>query len=89
MPTTTYEPANTTASSEVAGADAPFSASPLPPADEWVLVAGGILPREQEYYWSEEWQAAERDSLAQLEAGEGVDFDNATDLIRWLFSTEA
>jgi hypothetical protein len=87
MTTMLYEPENTTASAVLSGA-VEHSMSPLPPANEFILVQAGWLPREQEYYWSEEWQAAERESLAQLAAGEGIEFDNAADLIRWLFSTE-
>lgn len=38
----------------------------------------------QRYYWTRRWQADEAASVAALEAGEGVEFDNAADLVAWL-----
>jgi hypothetical protein len=67
---------------------ADFSLSEQPETDELVLIHAGFLPRDQEYYWTEAWQSDERKTLAQIAAGEGVEFDNATDLIHWLFSSE-
>lgn len=49
------------------------------------FLPSGWLPSDQEFYWSEAWQANERRSLEELARGEGLDFDNAADLIRWLF----
>jgi hypothetical protein len=46
------------------------------------------LPADQEYFWSAEWQAGEQETLRELGAGGGVEFDNTEDLIRWLFSAD-
>lgn len=89
MTTATVEPQNTTASStDVGMADASSSLSRLPTAEDLVLIPGGFLPREQEYYWSEAWQAGEQESRAELAAGRGVRFDTADDAIRWLLSDD-
>lgn len=89
MPTTIFEPENTTASStEVVMADSSSSLSRLPNADDWVLIPGGFLPRDQEYYWTEEWQAGERESRAELAAGRGHRFDTADEAIRWLLADD-
>jgi hypothetical protein len=42
------------------------------------------LPRDQEYYWSEPWQAAERETLMTLAEGGGRDFESAQEAILWL-----
>ena len=41
----------------------------------------------QDYYWTEEWQAAEAEALAELEAAEGLRFESAEDAIRWLLTS--
>jgi hypothetical protein len=48
------------------------------------------MPREQEYFWRFEWQQAERDTLARLEAGEGIvfDSDDPDDIVRWLHAPD-
>lgn len=38
----------------------------------------------QDYYWSTEWQRAEKEALAEIRRGEGVSFDSFEDAIRWL-----
>ena len=38
----------------------------------------------QAYYWTESWQEGEKETLAELRAGEGSIFDNAQDAIDWL-----
>ena len=82
----TYDPANTT-STVFVPTEAEPSLSPVPLAADLVYVQGGWLPRDQEYYWTEAWQADEQATLAQIAAGEGVEFDNASDLARWLFGS--
>jgi hypothetical protein len=44
------------------------------------------IPRDQLYYWSREWTEDVEASLAELEAGEFVDFDSndPNDVARWL-----
>lgn len=39
---------------------------------------------DQSYYWTEEWQAGERESLAELAAGRGIRFETAEEVIAWL-----
>jgi hypothetical protein len=46
------------------------------------------LPPDQEYYWTEEWQAGERETRAELGAGHGMRFESAEDAIRWLLSDD-
>ncbi len=43
-----------------------------------------IVPEEQIYYWSPEWQNAEYAAMDELRRGLGVRFDDAKDAIRWL-----
>lgn len=44
------------------------------------------MPSEQSYYWSYRWQEAELAALADLDAGQFVDFDgtDANAAVRWL-----
>jgi hypothetical protein len=43
---------------------------------------------DQSYYFSDEWQADERESLAAIERGEGRTFARADDAIRWLLNDD-
>lgn len=87
MPTATYEPSDTTASpTDVVWGHS--SLSRLPTGGDLTLIPGGWLPREQEYYWSAEWQAGEQETLRELADGGGVEFDNTEDLIHWLLSSD-
>lgn len=88
MPTATYEPQNTTGTSAVLADDDEQSLSPLPSSEYLVLIPGGWLPRDQEYYWSAEWQAGEQETRAEFAAGNGVRFDTAEDAIRWLLADD-
>jgi antitoxin PrlF len=36
------------------------------------------IPSEQAWFWSDRWQAGEREASEQLAAGEGVFFDNGS-----------
>ena len=43
-----------------------------------------MIQPSQEYYWTPEWQDAEREALAEIQRGESVEFESADDAIRWL-----
>ena len=44
------------------------------------------VPESQLYYWRRAWQANERLAAAELACGEGVEFDDADDAVRWLLA---
>ena len=46
------------------------------------------IPRSQLYYWTLVWQRDIQESRDALAAGDYTDFDNATDLARWLLSDD-
>lgn len=46
------------------------------------------IPRSQLYYWTLVWQRGIQESRAALAAGDYTDFDDATDLARWLLSED-
>ncbi len=52
----------------------------------WRTSMGAGVPTAppQDYYWSAEWQRAEKEALAEIRRGEGVSFDCLEDAIRWL-----
>lgn len=56
----------------------------VPPGSPRVV----IVPEEQRYYWTPEWQNAEREAMDELQRGLGIQFDDATDAIRWLLSDD-
>jgi hypothetical protein len=45
-----------------------------------------MIPADQAYYWTAEWQAGERESAEERAAGRSVVFDGSDpdDVIRWL-----
>ena len=47
-----------------------------------------VIPAGQEYYWTPEWQAGERETLAELAAGGGWTFETTDDALRHLFSAD-
>ena len=47
-----------------------------------------IVPDEQLYYWSPEWQNAEHEAMGELRKGLGIQFDDPTEAIRWLLSDD-
>jgi hypothetical protein len=51
---------------------------------------GSVLavPASQLYYWTRAWQVNEQAAAAELARGEGREFDNADDAIRWLLAAE-
>lgn len=65
-------------SSVSAGLSGPRSVPPL------------SIPRSQQYYWHLAWQEGERLCLADLEAGDYVEFrsDDPEDAARWLVDGE-
>ncbi len=44
------------------------------------------VSQSQGYYWTDAWQAGERETLEALEAGEGKTFATTHDLIQWLLA---
>ena len=51
-----------------------------PPMD----VTPHVIPPGQEYYWTDEWLAAEAETVAELRAGGGRMFDNSADALLFL-----
>jgi hypothetical protein len=48
----------------------------------------GSVPASQAYYWHHRWQAAERETMASLTAGNGRRFTSSQDAIAWLLSDD-
>ena len=51
---------------------------------EIVLVPHVAVPAEQAWFWSEQWQARERETDDELAAGRASTFDNAEDFLAHL-----
>ena len=51
---------------------------------DWQPVSVPDRDPDQAWFWTPEWQAAEREADAELAAGHGKTFDNVEDLIAWL-----
>ena len=47
-----------------------------------------VTDRSQTYYWTRIWQEGERETLAELAAGNGRRFSSAIEAISWLLSRE-
>lgn len=47
-----------------------------------------VVPAPQAYYWTPAWQREERESVRELDAGEGRRFEDIKDAIRWLLNDE-
>ncbi len=45
-----------------------------------------FVARDELFYWTKAWQQGERESLAELDAGNGIlfDSDDPEDIVRWL-----
>jgi hypothetical protein len=71
-----------------AARDEPTSSDTPYGIEELRFLPARWLPPEQEYYWTEEWQGGEQESLRELANGGAVQFDTAQDLLRWLFSAD-
>ncbi len=46
------------------------------------------VPKGEEQFWTEEWQAGEREADEDIKAGRGIVFENAEDAIKYLHSGE-
>ena len=57
-------------------------------ADGLHLVPQVMVDRQQAYFWTERWQAGEREAEADLEAGRYQDFDSIEDLLADLEADE-
>lgn len=54
-----------------------------------ILEPKALIPKDQEWYWTEEWQAGEREADEDIKAGRlSPSFDNATDAIKYLDSVK-
>jgi hypothetical protein len=51
--------------------------------DYWDAIAPFIDP-EQAWFWTKEWQAGERESRADRDAGRTVTFESVDEAIAWL-----
>lgn len=51
-----------------------------------MLTPQKVIDKDQSYFWSEEWQAAERAAQADIDSGRVETFSNIDDLIRDLTS---
>ncbi len=49
-----------------------------------ILEPKALIPKDQEWYWTEGWQAAEREADEDIKAGRYTTFDNPTDAIKYL-----
>ena len=58
----------------------------MPDGQSPMGVAPHVIPPGQEYYWTDEWQAAEAETVAELRAGGGQLFDNSADALLFLSS---
>jgi hypothetical protein len=47
-----------------------------------------FVPRNQAYFWTAEWQAGEREALAELAKGEGRRFNSGAAAAAWLLSDD-
>lgn len=47
-----------------------------------------VIPPDEEWYWTQSWQAGEMETLASLAMGNGREFESAEDLIAWLESDD-
>ena len=54
--------------------------------DHIELIPLAMIPRDQLWYWTPEWQAGERQADADLAAGRYKDFKSAKKAIAWLKS---
>ncbi len=54
--------------------------------DEGTVVLTGLksIPADQAWFWTEEWQAGEREASEQAARGEGAVYDRGEDFLRSL-----
>lgn len=53
-----------------------------------ILEPKKLIPADQQWFWTEEWQAGEREAQADLEAGQVRRFNSAEELMKDLMSDE-
>jgi len=53
-----------------------------------ILEPKSLIPKDQEWYWSKDWQAGELVVDEDIKAGRGVTFDNAENAIKYLRSVK-
>jgi len=62
----------------------------VPFNSEWTHAAREFSPpriaHSQAYFWTREWQAAEREVQRELDAGRSITFTSAEDALDWLDS---
>ena len=75
---------DTTSGSEARSVMPSSSADNMPGGVRDLIPA--FIPRDQVYYWSFAWQEGEGRVRQQLTAGEGVEFDDPREMVRWLLS---
>lgn len=46
------------------------------------------IPRRQLYYWTDEWQAGERETLRAYNAGDSIRFLSGHDFAAWLLQSD-
>ncbi len=46
-----------------------------------VLTPAALIPRDQAWFWTEDWQARESEAQAQMTAGEGTAYHSDTDFL--------
>jgi AbrB family looped-hinge helix DNA binding protein len=54
--------------------------------DRIELIPLALIPRDQLWFWSPEWQAGEREAEEDIAKGRLKEFKNARDAIKWLRS---
>jgi AbrB family looped-hinge helix DNA binding protein len=50
--------------------------------DKAILLPKKIIDKSQAYFWTKEWQEAEREASADIKAGRVKTFDNAEELLK-------
>jgi len=49
-----------------------------------ILEPKALIPKDQQWYWTEEWQAAEREADEDIKEGRYTSFDNPIEAIKYL-----
>jgi hypothetical protein len=47
-----------------------------------------MVPSEQLYFWTDEWQRGEQEAEEELRHGQGRQFDTSREAIMWLLSAD-
>ena len=47
-----------------------------------------FVPRDQDYFWTDEWQRGETEALREIAEGDVRRFTSGMDAIRWLLSDD-